>query len=67
MEHDNIGEAILILNKKLKVSNIILKGKRKFNIKVSRKDLYYRVYYRVYRVVLNIFWAWVPSVCVLVF
>ena len=63
MEHDNIGEAILILNKKLKVSNIILKGKRKFNIKVSRKDLYYRVY----RVVLNIFWAWVPSVCVLVF
>ena len=26
LEHDNIGEAIYILNKKLKVTNIVLKG-----------------------------------------
>ena len=30
LEHDNIGEAIYILNKKLKVTSIMLKGKNEY-------------------------------------
>ena len=39
LEHESIGDAIYTLNKKLKVNNIVLKGKSP--ILLSRRNLYF--------------------------